>query len=211
MLDDNNIEIVSWKEVWRYDSFRNKIITGFIALLAILITLPFFFEHIEKRRGAVLNDIFLSDLPSLDFSIPIFILIWAGAAIIFYKCIKNPYVCIIFLWSYILLCLTRIMTISFISLNPPEDIIVLKDPITNVFYGGKFITKDLFYSGHVATQFLVFLCLQKKVLKIINLIFAILLAIMILFQHVHYTIDVLAAPLFAYGCYWIAKFTIVHV
>ena len=205
------VQIISWKEVWSYRSFRNKIIVGFITLIIILASLPFFFEFIEKRHGTELNDVLLNLLPSYDFSIPIFILIWLGSGVIIYRSLKNPYVCIVFLWSYILLCLTRIITISFVILEPPADIIPLKDPITNIFYGGKFMTKDLFYSGHVASQFLIALCLQNKVYKFIAFGISFLIAIMVLIQHVHYSIDVIMAPLFAYLCYWLSKFTMVHV
>ena len=204
-------EIVTWKEVWKYPSFRNRVINGLVVLLFILMLFPFFFDYIEKRHGTELGDELLSHIPSINLSIPIFILIWLGAGIIIYRSIKNPYVCIIFLWSYILLCITRIITISLITLEPPADISPLIDPITNIVYGGKFITKDLFYSGHVSTQFLIFLCLQKKAYKKILLVSTILIAIMVLIQHVHYSIDVLAAPVFAYLCYKLARFTIVHV
>jgi hypothetical protein len=211
MEHKTNEEIISWKEVWNYPSFRNRIISGLVVLILIFIAFPFFFDYIEKRHGIELSDELLNRIPSVNLSIPIFILIWLGAGIVIYRSIKNPYVCIIFLWSYILLCITRIITISFIALEPPAEIIPLIDPITNFFYGGKFITKDLFYSGHVSTLFLIFLCLQKKIYKKIILVSTILLSIMVLIQHVHYTIDVLAAPVFAYLCYKLAKFTIVHV
>jgi hypothetical protein len=103
---------------------------------------------------------------------------------------------LIFVWSYTFLCLSRIITIGFVPLNPPNNLITLADPITNMFYGGKFLTKDLFYSGHTATVFLMYLVVDSKILKYFLLISSILIGLMVLVQHVHYTIDVAFAPIF---------------
>ena len=42
---------------------------------------------------------------------------------------------------------------------------------------------------------------EKKVYKTIFLISAIVVAVAVLLQHVHYTIDVFAAVFFTYACY----------
>jgi len=97
-----------------------------------------------------------------------------------------------------------------LPLEPPSDLIQLKDPITYLFYGNEYVTKDLFFSGHTATQFLMFLCLKKKTERMILLVSTFLIAIMVLFQHVHYTVDVLAAPIIAYLAYWLTKSFLVH-
>jgi membrane-associated phospholipid phosphatase len=82
--------------------------------------------------------------------------------------------------------------------------ILLNDPFVQFFGSGDVLTKDLFFSGHTATLFLLFLISEKKYLKIIFLLCTILVGIAVLLQHVHYTIDVLAAPFFAYASYKLA-------
>ena len=104
-------------------------------------------------------------------------------------------------WTYNGVTLLRMACISLISLNPPEGLIPLADPITNQFYGEHYITHDLFFSGHTATVFLVFLCLRQKNDRVYTLCATILLGILLLVQHVHYTIDILAAPVFTYAVY----------
>ena len=78
-----------------------------------------------------------------------------------------------------------------------------KDEILNkvASYGAHYITHDLFFSGHTTTVFLVFLCLKKKWDRIYVLTASIVLGMLLLAQHVHYTIDVLAAPVFTYAVY----------
>ena len=70
-------------------------------------------------------------------------------------------------------------------LNPPEGLIAIEDPISNYFYDSKFITKDLFFSGHTASMFLMFLCLKKRTDKIFAIIATIIIGISVLLQHVH--------------------------
>jgi hypothetical protein len=173
-------------------------ISGFIALCVISGFLNQFFQAIEVRDGIDVNDILLSILPAKDCSEAIFILIWSCVALATIRFLNNPMLFIVFLWSYVALCLTRIITITLVPLNAPPGLIPLRDPLSNYFYGHVFITKDLFYSGHTATLFLIFLCLEKKNDKLIVLLSTGIVGLLLLVQHVHYSMDVLAAPFFAY-------------
>lgn len=173
-------------------------ISGFIALCVISGFLNQFFQAIEVRDGIDVNDILLSILPAKDCSEAIFILIWSCVALATLRFLNNPMLFIVFLWSYVALCLTRIITITLVPLNAPPGLIPLRDPLSNYFYGQVFITKDLFYSGHTATLFLIFLCLEKKNDKLIVLLSTGIVGLLLLVQHVHYSMDVLAAPFFAY-------------
>lgn len=195
---------IQWSAIWEEKSFRNKSIIGFIILIVIFGFFPFFFEIIEKRNGFVLNDPLLALLPAYDLSIPIFAVIWSMSIFIVIRCFQDPDFFILLMWSFILLCLTRMVSISLVALNAPEGIVILKDPIVSIFYGKRYITKDLFFSGHTSTQFLFFLCLSKRTDKIIALIASIAIGVMVLIQHVHYTIDVVAAPFFAFLVYKLA-------
>jgi membrane-associated phospholipid phosphatase len=67
------------------------------------------------------------------------------------------------------------------------------------------MTKDLFFSGHTATVFLLFLNSQTKLWKNVFLTLTILVGFCVLIQHVHYTVDVIAAPFFGYGAFVIAR------
>lgn len=197
---------MKWKVAWQQNSFRKRMITGLFILSIILLFLPLFFEIIEKRKGIQLNDWVLDILPSYDLSIPLFVIIWLMTVFILVRFTQSPSLFIIFLWSYIFLCLSRIITISIVPLDPPYGLIELKDPVTNIFYGGNFISKDLFYSGHTATQFLLFLCLEKRRDKLLALASTILVGLMVLLQHVHYFIDVISAPLFSFLVYRLTIF-----
>jgi len=205
--EKNKLIALQWRNAWANRSFKIKAIIGSILLTITLVSFPRFFAEIELRQGIYLNDVVLNNIPSVDFSIPIFIIIWSTALLLLNRILKSPDLFLQFLISFFLLSITRIITISLFPLEPPIGLIAIKDPISSIFYGGKevFITKDLFYSGHTATQFLMFLSFTKKNDKIITGISSVLISILVLFQHVHYTIDVIAAFPFAYMVYFLGK------
>ena len=203
-LLDNQI---SWLEVWQHKRFRYKTIIALLLVAIILILLPTFFAFIEKREGMVLQDFVLDAIPAMDVSIPTFAIIWSVVLLVFYRIYQNPRLFLVVAYGFILMCVLRVLTISLLPLHPPPGLIVLKDPIANIAYGGNgiFITKDLFYSGHTGNMFLFFLCLEHKWDKIIALTASFLVGILVMVQHIHYSIDVFAAFLFTYFIYLGAK------
>jgi hypothetical protein len=100
----------------------------------------------------------------------------------------------------------RFVTLSVVALDPPPGLVPLVDPLSSAFLAGAAITKDLFFSGHTSTMVLIFLCLEKRTDKIIALIAAFAVACLLLVQHIHYTIDVLAAPMVVYPCYRLTRY-----
>jgi membrane-associated phospholipid phosphatase len=65
----------------------------------------------------------------------------------------------------------------------------------------------LFFSGHTANLALLAFMVDIKWLKYILGICTFIVAVLLLVQHVHYTIDVLVAPFAAYISYKLAKST----
>lgn len=196
-----------WRGHWQDPRFRQRFLWGLLIWVMVLIAFPFFFQFIEQRQGWTPNDWLLDQLPSRDISIPCFLVIWGMFALFFYRALYQPRWLLLFLWGFIVLSLMRFSSIYLVPLEPPANLIPLRDPISNLFYGGKdaFITKDLFFSGHTSTQFLIFLCLPKKSDKVWALLATVAVGFMVLIQHVHYSMDVLAAPPLTYLVYLIAK------
>jgi hypothetical protein len=204
-VNNSNAIKARWLASFKNIFFVRSFVVGLILLVVILAYFPFFFDRIEERDGYQMNDWLINRLPAFNLSYPIFSIIWFCAVLTITQAVKKPHFFLLFMWGFIVLSLSRIITISIVTLNPPKGLLPLIDPVTNIFYGGKFITKDLFYSGHTSTMFLMYLCVEKKWHKTITLIASILIGIMVLIQHVHYTIDVITAPIFTYGVYLIAK------
>lgn len=196
-----------WIRAWNNPFFKKRFQLGFVIWILLLIAFPIFFDFIEARNGYQLDDYFLNMLPVYDVSVITFLIIWSMFLFLLYRAVRSPELLLLFLWGFIFLSISRILSIYFFPLNPPDHLIELRDPITNIFYGKKhhFITKDLFYSGHTSTQFLMCLCFTKRSDKIWALCSTIIVGILVLIQHIHYSIDVIAAPFLTYLVYLISK------
>jgi len=201
MVQYLKIAKLNWQLLWRNRSFRYKLFAGAFLMTIILICFPYFFQYIEQRNGTVLNDAVLSVIPPYNVSALIFILIWSSSFCMLLTAVRRPEILLTFLIAYVILCLCRIITIFLFPLEAPQGLIELADPLSNSFYGADFITKDLFFSGHVSTLFLMYLCQSNRFLRHYTMIASILVAMLVLVQHVHYTIDVLFAFPFAYACF----------
>lgn len=189
---------ITWKSLAVASQFRQKFIILIILSIAIIIAMPFVFEIIQNRGGITISDPILAFLPAVDFSWPIFLAMYSLAIVLIYRVIESPLVVYNYLKVYIPLTVLRFILIYLVPLDPPQNMISLIDPITKIFYGGVEITRDLFFSGHTSTMFLIYLLLEKKSDKIFALFVVIFIPIALLFQHIHYTADVLAAFPFTY-------------
>lgn len=197
--------VLRWRLAWKEQKFKQLTLIGIVFLIITLIALPFFFNYIQQREGSQINDFLLNQITPRNVSNWVFSIIWSMAVLTLIRCIQQPGIFLIFLWGFILLSFSRMISIIAVPLNPPNNLLELIDPISNTFYGSKFVTKDLFYSGHTATQFLMFLCLKNKWDKLATLISTFLIGALVLVQHIHYTIDVLAAPILTYLVFILVK------
>lgn len=196
---------LTWQFAWDYPAFRVKFLIGVLVMGLITFYLQDFFQFIQSRSGVEMEDVVLRNLPAHDVSLYIFLVLYSFTGFLIWRVTRNSSICITALYGYIFLCLARMITISLIPLEAPKGLIHLSDPFSIVFYGSNLITKDLFFSGHTATLFLVALCMERKREKYIGFGATAILGVLLLVQHVHYTADVLAAPVFSYLCWYLGK------
>ncbi len=194
---------MNWKEFIK--GKRTEFIITILLLAVILFIFPNFLAFVEGRQGVTLADPILELFNPIDLTWLTFGLIYISLIVAIFSFAAKPEILLLALQSYSLLIIFRMMVMYSAPLDAPERLILLNDPFVQFFGSGEVLTKDLFFSGHTATLFLLFFVSDKKHLKIIFLISTVLVGIAVLLQHVHYTIDVLAAPFFAYSSYKIAK------
>lgn len=192
---------MSWKEFLKSKNNKIELCITLILLVVALTSLANFLNFVEARQGVVLPDPILDLFNPINLTWLIFALIYSSLFVAIATIIKNPKRLIFAIQLYTLMIVVRIFAMYVLPLNPPANMIMLNDPLVEFFGTGQTLTKDLFFSGHTATLFILFLVSEKQLYKTIFLISTIVVAIAVLLQHVHYTIDVFAAMFFTYACY----------
>lgn len=192
----------NWKIALSEKHFRNRFIITMSILLVVLTGFASLLAYIETRQGHSVYDPILNFIKPRDVSDYIFFVTYSTALVAIIYAFLSPYKFLHLMQMYGTLTLFRVLTLFFVPLDSPESIIPLHDEIlTHTFYAGGENLKDLFFSGHAATLFLFYFFTVNKVLKYLFLAAAISVSIGVVVQHVHYSYDVIAAPIFAYIAY----------
>ena len=195
----------AWTEAWRDPRFRLRLVLTVPALVAVLALLARFLEFAEARPGVVLSDPVLALFPPRDLTWLTFSLIYVGLFFGIARLATEPRALVVALEAYVVMVLFRIAAMWVTPLEAPPGMIALHDPLVRLFGPGKLLTKDLFFSGHTSTLFLLALAVPGRRSKALFLGCTAAVAFCVLAQHVHYTIDVLAAPFFAYASFRFAR------
>ena len=192
---------MSWGTFLQNKYYRNEFIFSLVTLAAVLFILANFLNFNESRNGVILSDPILHLFRAVDLTWLTFVLIYLSIITILFTVVLNPEKMIFTIQCYSLLLVIRMIMMFLIPLNPPEGMISLNDPFVQFFGTGQILTKDLFFSGHTATIFLFYLVSEKKIFRILFLFATVMVGASVLLQHVHYTIDVVSAPIFSYLSY----------
>ncbi|HEY1038950.1 MAG TPA: phosphatase PAP2-related protein [Bacteroidia bacterium] len=194
--------MLNWKLAFKNKNFIAKFVVSFMFLFAIMYFFAWFLNYIEQRQGHVFYDPVLNFFRPRDVSDIIFYVTYGASLIGLVYAFASPFRTIHLCQMYTLLTIFRIITLFIIPLDPPSTIIPLRDSILqNTFYNEAGNVKDLFFSGHTATMFLFFFFTKHRVLKWFFFICALSVAVAVVLQHVHYSYDVIVAPLFAFFAY----------
>jgi len=192
---------MNWKSFFNNKRNRTEFILTVVLLAILMISFSKFLQFLENRKGVVLPDPLLNLFSPVNLTWLTFILIYLSIIIFLISVIKDPLKLMTALQAYGLMVLIRTIAMYLVPLEPPETLLLLNDPFVQLFGKGEILTKDLFFSGHTATLFLLFLLTKNKILKIIFLMSAVTVGIAVLLQHVHYSIDVFIAPFVAYSAF----------
>lgn len=166
---------------------------------------------IDLQSGVQLYDPIHAVLPaSLDLSTIIFFLTYSSVSIVVIDVImKSPMQVIRLGFAIGLMKILRSFSMFLVPLEPPIGIIPLQDPLVSFMTPNHVVAlRDLFFSGHCATMMILYLVAVSPLVKNWMKVILVVVPLLILWQRVHYTIDVVAGLAVGMGIYVLIKNTI---
>ena len=137
---------MTWSFILNSTRYRLAIAfcAGMIGLMVFYMP-TFYQEIIQPKPGIIFNDPVLNALTPINWSVTIFIILYASLIHIVYVSIKNPNTIVVGLTTYCAVNLIRMGTMYLLTLEPPPGMILLVDPIaTFLVYPDSGFAKDLF-------------------------------------------------------------------
>ena len=210
--------------IWKtFFSERKNLILFILNAILVVASLNLFARYLvfnESRDYVVkLNDPLFNYFSAIDLDILAFTLIYIPIISFFVYASFRPKGLLIAITSYWMLLIVRMFAMYVTPLDIPAGAIDLNDPIIFIIGTGQPVMRDLFFSGHTSTLTLLTLAsfdIQKisgstiklkadRYYKYFILVSLIIVAFSVVLQKAHYTIDVFAAPFFAFGVYSFVK------
>ncbi len=186
-----------------------SIIVSVVWLIAALIVHRFANTYVLSIKGTPVDDILLNLLPTLNIDFLIIqvplLATFLALGLLLYKPSYFPFT----LKALSLFILTRSFFISLTHLGASPHQLVLDESsfgfsLYDLLYN---TTNDFFFSGHTGIPILLALIFwSDKLWRFIFLGIAAIFGVSVLLAHIHYSIDVFAAPFMTYSIFSLAKY-----
>lgn len=198
----------AWSRVWGSRGFRNQLVLSILVFVAVALHNFHYLRLWQERPGILINDLVLNQLPPFDFSWVIFALEYSTILLVFVFVLPYPERLVKGIQIFALVFIARTMCIYLVPLEPPKDMVFLYDPIAELLLHTKdsVVTKDLFFSGHVSALAALMLVSANVYVKRWAALVTFVVGVLIMWQHVHYSMDVVFAPIVSYMSYRLVNY-----
>lgn len=203
---------MTWTEALKTRRYRWALAFCVATLVWMVMFVPAFYRDIlTPKPGYLLNDFVLGFFTPRDLSLYIFVILYAATIQTIVSHYREADVLLLGLCVYFAMNIVRTVTMYLITLEPPVGIILLTDPISSALYPDNGFAKDLFFSGHISSIMVTVLIEKNPIAKWLKIAGTFLMAVLLAWQHVHYTVDLAVAPVATYGVFllvaWLLKST----
>lgn len=195
------------KAFWTKDKIISVVVA--FAFLAIALVIQKIADvYVGNVKGVAVPDLLLDHLPTLDID-PIIV---QGALLLTFiiaaLLVAKPRYLSFTVKTLSLFIITRSFFISLTHLGiSPKELTLDTNTWGFGLYNFLYNTKgDFFFSGHTGAPYLMALIFwREKYWRIFFLITSVIFGVTVIFAHIHYSIDVFAAPFITFSIYTIAK------
>lgn len=204
-------EPFSYRHIFGQEWIRSLLDTIMLLVFAFVaehFAVTYAFEYIARPTTTHVGDVFLDNIPIVDLN---FIIIELALVAI----VIGTIFVIFFRPRHILFTLKTIalfiairaffMSLTHVGIYPGN--IAPGSGFLDVIYSYFNFQTGLFFSGHTGIPFLLALIFWKRPIeRNLFLLLSAVFAIAVLLAHIHYSIDVFAAPFMAYGIFKLAHY-----
>lgn len=195
--------IDNWSELFQQRKSFYFFVFNFLMSLSIYMILVELLKLNSESNGVVIRDPIQHFFVPRDFSTPIFLITYSCVFSFVLYIIQYPRILHKGFHSFTFVFILRFLAIILMPLKPPADMILLVDRFVWGMTGGCVITNDLFFSGHVSDICIFIFLTAYKPLKYMLIVAVIVVAFLLVWQKVHYSMDVLCAPIFAFFAHYL--------
>ena len=196
----------NYKDFWTREHVRS-LVNGLILLALATIFQYYASAYVNRTPGNPAVDLFLSILPVVNLNFLIVEGALAAIALSVIFILAKPQYLLFTLKAGAIFIATRAMfiAVTHIGIYPGQI-----NPDVGFFdriYTGLGLEAGFFFSGHTGLPLLMALILwNKKFWRYAYIILSVVFGIAVLFAHIHYTMDVLAAPYMTYGIFKMSQY-----
>lgn len=200
--------LLDWQTAFATEKYALHLVA---ALLFFIITLLIEIQGGKRAKQTIapsLPDVILDRLPVIDLNFLFVETMGTLMTVFFLFQLTRPLNVPFVLATLSLFTLIRRAFLLMTPLGPPKNIIVNHGfkphhKLAHKLFQGD---GDYFFSGHTGLPFLFFLLTPFTPLAAIFLVGSIFMAVAVLYMHVHYSIDVFAAPFIVYSIFMLSRF-----
>ncbi|MDA1060694.1 MAG: phosphatase PAP2-related protein [bacterium] len=192
-----------WKVLLKDPAYFASLLIGMSLLIAAYIVNFWASTYNDTQIYISVGDLIIDNIPVVNLH---FLFTWGMyllmVGIFAYPILFKPEIAPFCMKTFALLIFLRCGFILLTNIGPPAGFYYDGNYVGGNILSDFLFRNDLFFSGHTAYPFLAFLLFKEtKILKWFFLGGSIIMAVTVLFMHVHYSIDVFAAFFITYGIY----------
>ena len=208
-MDPSSQDTFSLRDIFRrerLDALLSASVLIFVAYLLEHFANLYAFLYLARPTSNHVGDIFLDNIPVVNLNFLIVETAFVAIILGFFFVLSRPRYVLFTIKSLALFVAIRAVFISLTHVGIYPDHVIIGLGFFDQIYQYLNFQTGPFFSGHTGLPMLMALIFWKELpARVVFLALSFVFGISVLLAHVHYSIDVLAAPFMAYGIFKLSQ------